>query len=145
MQLSSTTAMSENYTVPLARSIKDSSSTLIWALFDKAFNAIVGFHPQSFRFEIGSTPLSTLHETTAMIISYYIIIFGGREIMKSRAPMRLNSLFMIHNFYLTLISGALLALFAEQLLPELLKNGVFHSICTWEGGWTDRLVILYYV
>jgi hypothetical protein len=138
-------ALSGNYTMPLTRSPKDSLSTIIWPLFDKTFNAIMGFHPQAFRFEMGSTPLSTLNETTAMVISYYVIIFGGREIMRSRPAMKLNPLFMIHNFYLTLISGILLALFVEQLLPELLTNGIFHSICTWEGGWTDRLIILYYV
>jgi len=39
----------------------------------------------------------------------------------------------------------LLALFVEQLVPELARNGVFHAICEREGGWTDRLVVLYYL
>lgn len=52
---------------------------------------------------------------------------------------------MIHNFYLTVISGSLLALFIEQLLPTVWRNGVYYAICDHEGGWTDELVILYYV
>lgn len=52
---------------------------------------------------------------------------------------------MIHNLYLTIISAGLLALFIEQLLPTLLRHGLFYTICDHRGGWTDRLVILYYV
>lgn len=65
--------------------------------------------------------------------------------MKNRAPLNLNSLFMVHNLYLTIISGTLLALFIEQLLPTLWRNGIFFAICNHQGGWTDRLVVLYYV
>lgn len=57
---------------------------------------------------------------------------------------RLKNLFMIHNLYLTVISGALLVLFIEQLAPTIWKHGVFHSICG-SGGWTKQLVVLYYV
>lgn len=80
-----------------------------------------------------------------MLVTYYIVILGGREFMRDRAPFKLNGLFKIHNFYLTLISGILLALFAEQLIPTITRYGLFHSICAHHGGWTDKLVILYYV
>ena len=46
---------------------------------------------------------------------------------------------------LTVISGTLLALFAEQLIPTLVRHGVFYGICSHKGGWTDELVVLYYV
>jgi len=65
--------------------------------------------------------------------------------MKHRQPFVLNGPFMVHNLYLTIISGSLLALFIEQLLPTLVRHGVFHSICSYEGGWTDKLVMLYYM
>jgi fatty acid elongase 3 len=52
---------------------------------------------------------------------------------------------MIHNFYLTAISGVLLALFIEQLFPTVVQHGVFFSICNHKGGWTKELVTLYYV
>jgi len=65
--------------------------------------------------------------------------------MKKFPALKLNGLFMIHNLYLTAISGILLALFIEQLLPTLWRNGLFYAICNHEGGWTRQLVILYYL
>lgn len=117
----------------------------LWPIFSHFFKAVKGHAPEQFRFEQGQTPMSTFAATATVLISYYIIIFGGREVMKSRAPVQLNWLFKIHNFYLTAISGALLALFVEQLLPTLVRKGVFYAICAHDGGWTDQLVILYYV
>jgi hypothetical protein len=117
----------------------------LWPYFDKVFTAIKGYHPQDFEFEPRVTPMSSLKESAAMIITYYIIIFGGRELMKNRPPFKLNGLFMIHNFYLTAISGILLALFLEQLIPTVYRHGIFYSICDHKGGWTNELVILYYV
>lgn len=89
--------------------------------------------------------MSTHYATAAMLITYYIIIFGGRELMREREPMKLNGLFKVHNFYLTAISGTLLALFLEQLIPTIVRGGIFYAICDFNGGWTDKLVILYYV
>lgn len=65
--------------------------------------------------------------------------------MRNREPFKLKSLFLIHNFYLTAISAILLALFVEQLLPIVVRKGVFHAICDHEGGWTQPLITLYYV
>lgn len=117
----------------------------LWPVFEKVFESVKGYRPQDFRFVPGETPMSTLGQCTLTLVSYYVIIFGGREIMKDRPPMQLNGLFKIHNFYLTAISGILLLLFAEQLIPELARNGIFHAICHHDGGWTDKMVILYYV
>jgi len=117
----------------------------LWPIFDKAFTSVMGYAPTDFKFVGGKTPMSTFKETAAVLVSYYIIIFGGRLLMKNRPPFKLNALFMIHNFYLTAISAVLLALFFEQLLSEVVRNGVFHAICHHDGGWTKQLVILYYV
>lgn len=89
--------------------------------------------------------MSTFPATAGLLLTYYITVFAGREFMKNRAPLNLNGLFMVHNLYLTIISGTLLALFIEQLLPTLWRNGIFYAICNHGGGWTDRLVVLYYV
>jgi fatty acid elongase 3 len=51
---------------------------------------------------------------------------------------------MAHNFVLTAISGALLVLFAEQLIPTLWRHGLYENICG-ASGWTQPLVVLYYV
>lgn len=117
----------------------------LWPIFELAFENIVGYKPQDFAFKQGDTPMSTMKVTATMLVTYYIVIFGGREFMRSREPFKLNFLFKVHNLYLTIISGILLLLFAEQLIPELARNGVFHAICHHDGGWTDKLVILYYV
>lgn len=76
---------------------------------------------------------------------YYTVIFGGRELMRNRPAFKLKGPFIVHNFYLTAISGTLLALLLEQLIPEIARNGIFHAICHPEGGWTNKLVMLYYV
>ena len=89
--------------------------------------------------------MSTLKETAITLGAYYIIVLGGREVMRNRKPFVINGLFMLHNFYLTAISATLLALFIEQLLPTVARNGVFFAICDHKGGWTKELVALYYV
>ena len=92
----------------------------------------------------GVTPMLTLKATAAVLVSYYTIVLTGRELMRNRPAFKLNDLFLIHNFYLTVISGALLVLFVEQLVPTIWKHGVFFTICG-DGGWTGPLVTLYYV
>src|ERR1700761_746836 len=83
----------------------------LWPLFERAYGLILGYKPQDFRFESGETFMSTFWATASVLISYYIIVFGGREVMRGRTALKLNGLFMVHNFYLTAISGVLLALF----------------------------------
>jgi len=117
----------------------------LWPYFDKVFTAIKGYHPQDFNFQPHVTPMSSLKESVTMILTYYVIIFGGRELMKNRPAYKLNGLFMIHNFYLTAISAILLVLFIEQLVPTIYRRGIFDAICKHEGGWTKELVTLYYV
>lgn len=117
----------------------------LWPLFDMAFTPVMGYHPQDFDFQPRVTPMSTLKEAGFTILAYYIVIFGGREIMRNRPAFKLNLPFMIHNFYLTSISAILLALFLEQLIPTLYNHGLFYTICDVRGGWTPNLVILYYL
>lgn len=117
----------------------------LWPIFDKAYEQVMGYPASEFNFVEGVTPMSTFKETATMLVSYYIIIFGGREVMKNFPAFKLNTLFMIHNFLLTAISAILLALFVEQLLPTIVRHGVFYSICDHRGGWTQPLIILYYV
>lgn len=115
-----------------------------WQLLDKAWMTVFGYHAEDFQFKSGGTPLSTLKETAAMLAIYYTVILGGREWMRRRPAFKLNTLFLIHNFYLTAISGSLLVLFLEQLIPRLWSHGLYDGICG-AGGWTDKLVVLYYL
>lgn len=115
-----------------------------WNNFNKVWTSIMGYPADEFRFVPGKTPMSTFGETVAMIVLYLVVIFGGREFMRNRAPLKLNGLFMIHNFILTAISGSLLVLFIQQLLPTLWRHGLYENICG-ASGWTPQLVTLYYV
>ncbi|KZZ89989.1 elongation of fatty acids protein 3 [Moelleriella libera RCEF 2490] len=117
----------------------------LWPLFSKAFEAVAGYPAEDFTFIPFETPMSTLKSTSIFIVIYYMIIFGGRELMRNREPFKLKTLFLVHNFYLTAISGVLLVLFIEQLVPEIYRNGVFHAICHHDGGWTQPMVVLYYL
>lgn len=117
----------------------------LWPLIDVAWTKVVGYSPMDFRFEQGVTPISTFKSSLALIITYYAVIFGGRKVMKSYDPFQLRFLFQLHNFFLSALSGTLLALFIEQLLPTVWRNGVFFGICHRDGGWTQQLLVLYYV
>ena len=115
-----------------------------WQVFDRAWTVGMGYPADTLDITPGVTPMLTLKSTAMMLASYYTVILGGRELMRSRPAFKLNDLFLVHNLYLTIISGALLVLFVEQLAPTIWKQGVFFAICG-DGGWTGPLVTLYYV
>lgn len=117
----------------------------LWSVFDRTWTAVTGYSANDFKFVPFETPMSTLKSTSIFIVVYYTVIFGGRELMRNREPFKLKTLFLIHNLYLTAISAILLALFIEQILPIVVRRGVFHAICHYDGGWTQPLVVLYYL
>ena len=126
----------------VAPSIMDQISP--WGAFDKAWTLGMGYSADHFTYDDGETPMSSLREVAFTICWYLVLVFGGRELMRNRKPMKLNALFKLHNFCLTLASGLLLLLFAEQLLPTLWRHGFYQNICG-ADGWTRPLVALYYV
>ena len=115
-----------------------------WSTFDKLWTMVMGYSAAKFEYTIGQTPMSTMRETFGSIALYYLVIFGGREVMRNRPAFKLNTAFLVHNFYLTAISGGLLVLFLQQLIPGLWRNGLLDGICG-ETGWTRQLVVLYYL
>ena len=117
----------------------------LWSHFDQLYSRVFGYPASKFVFVPGVTPLSTFKATATMLITYYLTVFAGREVMKRREPFNLNGFFMVHNLALTIISAVLLALFTEQLVPTIARSGVFYAICDHRGGWTAPLVTLYYV
>jgi len=90
------------------------------------------------------TPLSTYHEVAIALITYLSVIFGLREVMKGREPLKLNFLFQIHNMILTLGSGLLLAVMVEEIAPIVWKHGIFYGVCGY-GAWTPRLEFFYII
>lgn len=115
-----------------------------WEAFDKLWTYVAGYPAEDFKFIPGETPMATLRETLGMIVLYYAVIFGGQAWMKNRPAYKLNGLFMAHNLMLTVVSASLLILFAQQLIPSIWKNGLYDGICG-GSGWTQPLVVLYYV
>lgn len=123
----------------------DKPGAYLWPHFSTAFELVAGYPADQFEFIVGKTPLSTLKETCIFVVTYYTFILGGRELIREREPFKLKSLFLIHNILLTVISAVLLALYIEELVPIIIRKGVFYAICDPDGGWTPRLVVLYYV
>ncbi|WFD31996.1 very-long-chain 3-oxoacyl-CoA synthase [Malassezia sp. CBS 17886] len=117
----------------------------LWPMFAAAWKAVVGTPVEQFKFVPPQTPLSTLPAALFFIGLYYVVIFGGRELMRNRQPFKLKSIFLVHNLMLTVGSTVLLALFIEQLLPTITRHGLMFAICDARGGWTQRLVVLYYL
>ncbi|KAF9127576.1 hypothetical protein BGW39_005777 [Mortierella sp. 14UC] len=112
--------------------------------FSKGYELVTGKPIDSFVFQEGVTPLSTQYEVAMWTVTYFIVIFGGRQIMKSQEAFKLKPFFILHNFLLTIASGALLLLFIENLVPILARHGLFYAICD-QGAWTQRLELLYYL
>lgn len=130
--------------LPKTSSIPLSSERPLWSAFDAFYAKVTGYHAVDFQFMPGKTPMATGWETASVLCSYYFIIFVGREMMRGRPAFSLNGLFKIHNLLLTVASGGMLALFAEQLIPSVANDGLFRGICG-NNGWTKPLVTLYYV
>lgn len=115
-----------------------------WVLFSRIWKAAMGYPPGDFVFIPGKTILSTAKETAAVIGLYYLVIFYGRKSMRSRPAFEMTTLFLLHNLLLSVLSAFLLSLFIEELAPGLWAHGIYQNICG-TGGWTKRLVTLYYV
>ncbi|KAI9323741.1 GNS1/SUR4 family-domain-containing protein [Dichotomocladium elegans] len=116
----------------------------LYPYFEKAYEAVVGQPAADFAFVPGVTPLSTAREVFATCITYFVVIFGGRFLMSNLPAQRFQLLFQFHNFLLTLVSGALLALMVEQLFPILYNHGLLYAVCH-RDAWTQPLELLYYL
>ncbi|KIJ21750.1 hypothetical protein PAXINDRAFT_165152 [Paxillus involutus ATCC 200175] len=92
----------------------------------------------------GTTPLSTWPVVSLTLASYLAVIFGIRELMKDRPPQKLNSLFRVHNAFLSLGSALLLALMAEEVASVWIKSGTYDTMCN-ETSWTPRLEFYYMI
>ena len=118
----------------------------LWNNFDQAVTTITNgkFIPHEFEFVEGELPLSTLPSVAAAIATYYLVIFGGRELLRGFKPFKFNYMFQLHNLLLSSGSLVLLALFIEQLTPMLVRHGIYYGICN-IGAWTQPMVTLYYM
>ena len=118
----------------------------LWKLFDKYATLFTNgrFIPSEFQFVSGTLPLSEFQHVLAAIATYYLVVFGGREVLRNREPFKLNFIFQIHNVFLTTASFLLLILMLEEMIPIIVRKGIFYSICN-IGAWTQPMVTLYYL
>ncbi|CDO54556.1 hypothetical protein DV113_000019 [Geotrichum candidum] len=117
----------------------------LWDIISFLSIKFANYDPNTFTFaqDIG-LPFSTTTPVLLAIVVYYVVIFGGREVMKNFEPKRLNLLFQIHNLFLTILSLTLFLLLVEQLVPILYNHGILYAICN-TGSWTQPIVTVYYV
>ncbi|SCU96946.1 LADA_0H03620g1_1 [Lachancea dasiensis] len=118
----------------------------LWNNFDRIATQLTCGHfvPSKFEFVPGALPLSELPQVVAAIVTYYVVIFGGRQVLKNSEPFQLNLWFQLHNLFLTTLSLTILLLMVEQLIPMIAKNGLYFAICN-IGAWTQPMVTLYYM
>ncbi|KAF7725147.1 hypothetical protein EC973_000399 [Apophysomyces ossiformis] len=116
----------------------------LYPYFEQAYQAVIGQPASQFKFTHGVTPLSTNNEVIVTCITYFVVIFGGRFLMTNMPAFKLQYLFQLHNLLLTLVSGAILALMAEQIFPIVYNHGFLYAICSTDA-WTQPLELLYYL
>lgn len=104
---------------------------------------LVGWSHREFKFEPGVTFLSTWQQVVIGAAIYLTIVLGGRQLMKNREPFVLKWLFVVHNVILVVVSGLLLGMMLEILVPMLLQKGLRWSVCE-PGAYDLRLVPFYY-
>jgi fatty acid elongase 3 len=116
----------------------------MWQSFEVVSQTVFRRSPTSFKFVVGETPLSTFNSVALAIGLYYLVIFGGRQLMRTRKAFDLSTVNKYHNLNLTLVSGTLLVLMVEQLVPALWSRGLSYNACG-NGGFTPSLTTLYYL
>jgi fatty acid elongase 3 len=88
----------------------------------------------------GITPLSDTTPVVSTLIGYLITIFSIRWFMQDKAPLKLTPFVRSHNLFLAVISGLLLVLIVEEILPIWWRTGFFDAICH-PRSWTEVLYL----
>jgi len=83
----------------------------------------------------GKTPFSTWPTVISMTVTYLVVVFGTRETMKDKLPLKLTSLFRAHNLMLSVGSLILMALIGEEVFSNWMKPeiGTYGSLCAIEA------------
>ncbi|KAI8099789.1 fatty acid elongase [Halteromyces radiatus] len=119
----------------------------LYPLFEKAYETIVGQPASAFAFAPGVTPFASTNEVMISCVVYFVAIFGGQFLMKhlpAFKPQILKVPFQIHNFLLTIVSGTLLLLLAEQIWPKYQQHGLFYAVCE-PSSWDQKVELIYYM
>ncbi|CAI1506375.1 hypothetical protein SEUBUCD646_0J00270 [Saccharomyces eubayanus] len=117
----------------------------LWDHFNDAVKWVTAgrFQPKNFEFVAGELPLSEVNSVLIFIAFYYVVVFGGRYLLKSCRPLKLTVFSQIHNLLLTSVSLLWLVLIVEQAVPMVYRHGLYFAICDIRS-WTQPMVALYY-
>ncbi|KIK38654.1 hypothetical protein CY34DRAFT_809141 [Suillus luteus UH-Slu-Lm8-n1] len=92
----------------------------------------------------GVSPFSTWPVVSTVIAFYLISILSAREFMKNIPSFKLQTLFKIHNAFLSTGSLVLLLLITEEVVSVRMNVGTYDSMCA-PSSWTDRLEFYYII
>ncbi|KAI9179531.1 Fatty acyl-CoA elongase/Polyunsaturated fatty acid specific elongation enzyme [Blastocladiella emersonii ATCC 22665] len=112
-----------------------------------AYATVVGAPLETFEF--AQAPLSDPTLVFGSGLVYLLVIFGGQAVMRafgvgqSLGPA-LKYPFVIHNFFLSFLSLVLFIGHLENVVPIVLRHGLFHALCH-PAGFTKELAVLYYL
>lgn len=84
----------------------------------------------------GVSPFSTWPVVSTGIAFYLISILSAREFMKNIPSFKLQTLFKIHNAFLSTGSLVLLLLITEEVVSVRMNVGTYDSMCA-PSSWTD--------
>lgn len=117
----------------------------LWPVFCGLCKRLFNWDPTTFQYDYNSDVLMSRSNQVALAIAtYYFVIFAGREVMNSFTPIRINLLFKTHNLCLSVFSLVLVLLLVEQLVPIIVRHGMFYAICS-VNSWSQPIVTLYYL
>jgi len=102
-------------------------------------------YAHNFHWELGVTPFSRALTVVGFIPFYLGVIFGLQWFMKDKKPIKPRLILILHNGFLTLISGALLVAMVLNLVPKLFSKGLRYGICSPFMNTDNSLVFMYYV
>ncbi|KAI8900979.1 ELO family [Globomyces pollinis-pini] len=111
--------------------------------FNSAIDRAMHFNTHDFQFD--AMPFYSTQSMVTTVLVYFSVIFGLQSMMKNLSPIRINSIFFIHNALLSFVSLALLALMVPMIAADISKNGLFHAVCGQSMGYNNHLNFLYYI
>lgn len=94
---------------------------------------VVTHRINTFEWVAGVTPLSELSTPIIAVVCYLSGIFGLRQVMKSREPIKCQTLLAAHNLSLSFVSLVMFVAVVWNMLPRLLEYGFTESVCNSQG------------
>lgn len=90
-------------------------------------------------------PFSDFKFVATSLVGYLAILFFIKKYGNDKKPIKLPSLFYLHNIILCAVSLALLSLITPIIFEEWVAHGLYYSICDRSMGFNNSLNFLYYL